>query len=68
MKKTEISTNRLMSIDALRGFDMFFIMGGAGLLAALATWFPCDFTQSLAEQMGHVEWDGLRYNRRDEIW
>ena len=24
---------RLMSLDALRGFDMLFIMGGAGMLA-----------------------------------
>ena len=53
---------RLASIDALRGFDMFFIMGGAGLLAALAQWFPCGFTEALAEQMDHVEWDGLRHH------
>ena len=52
-------TRRLLSLDALRGFDMFFIMGGAGLLAALATVLPCSFTQALAEQMGHVKWDGL---------
>lgn len=54
--------NRLMSIDALRGFDMLFIMGGAGLIAALAQWFPCGLTEALAEQMEHVEWDGLRHH------
>ena len=53
---------RLASIDALRGFDMLFIMGGAALLVALAEWFPCDFTQALAEQMEHVEWHGLRHH------
>ena len=53
---------RLMSIDALRGFDMLFIMGGAALLAALAEWFPCGFTQAIAEQMDHVEWHGLRHH------
>lgn len=57
-----MKTNRLTSIDALRGFDMLFIMGGAGLLASLAEWFPCDFTQALAEQMDHVEWNGLRHH------
>ena len=57
-----MKNERLMSIDALRGFDMLFIMGGAGLLAALATWFPCGFTQALAEQMDHVEWNGLRHH------
>ena len=53
---------RLLSIDALRGFDMLFIMGGAALLVALAEWFPCSFTQALAEQMDHVEWHGLRHH------
>ena len=41
---------------------MLFIMGGAGLLAALAQWMPCDLTETLAEQMSHVEWDGLRHH------
>lgn len=53
---------RLLSLDALRGFDMLFIMGGAGLIAALAKWMPCGFTEMLAEQMDHVEWDGLRHH------
>ena len=51
-----------MSIDALRGFDMLFIMGGAGLLIALAKWFPCGFTEALARQMEHVEWHGLTHH------
>ena len=41
---------------------MLFIMGGAGLLAALAQWMPCDLTEALARQMDHVEWDGLRHH------
>jgi len=53
---------RLASIDALRGFDMLFIMGGAGLITALAKWMPCGFTEVLAEQMEHVEWNGLRHH------
>ena len=57
-----MKNERLMSIDALRGFDMLFIMGGSGLIAALAQWFPCGFTEALAEQMDHVEWNGLRHH------
>lgn len=57
-----MESKRLQSLDALRGFDMFFIMGGAGLLAALAQWFPCGFTEELARQMGHVEWHGLTHH------
>lgn len=53
---------RLLSLDALRGFDMFFIMGGASLFVALATLFPSSFFQIAAEQMEHVEWDGLRHH------
>ncbi|MBP5770990.1 MAG: DUF5009 domain-containing protein [Bacteroidaceae bacterium] len=56
------NAGRLQSLDALRGFDMFFIMGGAGLLAALAVWFPCPFTEELARQMEHVEWNGLTHH------
>lgn len=58
----EQASKRLQSLDALRGFDMFFIMGGAALLAALAQWFPSPFTEGLAEQMDHVEWHGLRHH------
>ena len=53
---------RLMSLDALRGFDMLFIMGGAGMLAALAEWFPCGVTEAIANQMKHVEWHGLAHH------
>lgn len=54
---------RLESLDALRGFDMFFIMGGAGLIAAIANCFPeSSFWQTLATQMHHVEWEGLRHH------
>jgi predicted acyltransferase len=49
---------RLQSIDALRGFDMFWIIRGDSLFRAIATWlgFP-----ALALQMQHVEWDGFRF-------
>ena len=52
-------SRRLLSLDALRGFDMFFIMGGASLFVALTTLFPNSFFQAIGGQMDHVEWDGL---------
>ena len=52
---------RLQSLDALRGFDMFFIMGGGGLIVALATLFPTPFFQALAKQMTHVQWHGFHF-------
>lgn len=55
-------SRRLLSLDALRGFDMFFIMGGASLFVALATLFPNSFFQAIGGQMDHVEWDGLTHH------
>ena len=55
-------SRRLLSLDALRGFDMFFIMGGASLFVALATLFPNPFFQVIGDQMHHVKWDGLTHH------
>ena len=49
---------RLASLDALRGFDMLFIMGGDGLICALAAalGFP-EFRRSFE----HAAWHGLHF-------
>lgn len=52
---------RLYSLDALRGFDMFFIIGGAELIKALCTLFPSAFSLFLAGQMSHVDWHGFTF-------
>ena len=52
---------RLMSIDALRGFDMFFITGGAMLISALCAACGCG-DGWLAVQMKHVPWAGLAHH------
>ena len=49
---------RLASLDALRGFDMLFIMGGEELLCAIAS--ALGFT-GFAEAFGHAEWHGLHF-------
>lgn len=59
--KTE-NQNRLMSLDALRGFDMMFIMGLSGLIVAICHLIPTEFTQAIADSMGHVKWDGLHHH------
>ena len=54
---------RLESLDALRGFDMIFIMGGASLLAAIAALFPDSHVWNIIGlNMDHVEWEGLRHH------
>lgn len=51
-----------MSLDTLRGFDMFFIMGLSGLIVSLCALWPNVVTNEIAEQMGHVAWNGLQHH------
>ena len=55
---TKINT-RLQSLDALRGFDMFFIMGGDALFLCLGTLLPGSLFEKCGAQMLHVAWDGF---------
>jgi predicted acyltransferase len=52
---------RLHSLDALRGFDMFWIIGGGELFEAIARCFPNKGFQILAGQMEHVPWAGFHF-------
>ncbi len=51
---------RIMSIDALRGFDMFWIIGGWYIFRGLHEKFDNTTTQWLSQQMSHVKWEGFR--------
>ena len=50
---------RLLSIDALRGFDMMFIMGLSTFIALTCKLFPGGEDSWLYAQMFHAKWDGL---------
>ena len=52
--------DRLLSLDALRGFDMLWIIGGGSLLSVLAELTGADWLAALAGQMEHVDWQGFR--------
>jgi predicted acyltransferase len=54
-------SGRLMSIDALRGFDMFWIIGGDELGRALGAWSGTRAGQVVAEQLEHVPWEGFHF-------
>jgi predicted acyltransferase len=54
-------TERLKSIDALRGFDMFWIIGGDYLVRSLPQIVDCGITRELAQQMEHCEWAGFHF-------
>ncbi len=54
-------SQRLMSVDALRGFDMFWIIGADSLVYALNRMTKTRPTSFLANQLEHVEWAGFRF-------
>jgi len=49
-----------MSIDALRGFDMFWIIGGATIFRSLNEIFNHPATEWINRQLSHAEWEGFR--------
>ena len=51
---------RIMSIDALRGFDMFWIIGGWSIFRGLHEIFDNPTTQWINKQLSHVRWEGFR--------
>jgi len=65
------ATGRLVSIDALRGFDMFWIIGGDAFVRALShyAWAHWRWTHSVTwlspqvvdEQLEHVPWQGFHF-------
>ena len=57
-----MKNQRLLSLDALRGFDMFFIMGLSGLVVSVCKLFPGSVSEVITEQMKHVDWDGLAHH------
>jgi len=54
-------SGRVVSIDALRGFDMFWIIGGGALIARLVDVWPNRVTQAIEQQLHHVEWQGFHF-------
>lgn len=59
---TTASQGRLLSLDALRGFDMMFIMGVAGIIFSICALFPDGADSWLALQMKHVSWNGFHHH------
>jgi predicted acyltransferase len=55
------ATERLVSVDALRGFDMFWIVGASSLVYALQRMNSTPLTRFLAAQFEHADWEGFRF-------
>ena len=62
-QKNELTkkTERLMSLDALRGFDMFWIIGGGAIFEALAKFINWPVLHWWAGQLEHKHWEGFNF-------
>ncbi len=54
-------SKRLESLDALRGFDMFLIIGGTHLIASFIAAMKWESFGWLTDQFRHVPWHGLTF-------
>jgi predicted acyltransferase len=57
---------RLVSLDAFRGFIMFWIVGGSVLMRGLQALGHHPVIDSVIYQLNHTSWEGLRFY--DCIW
>jgi predicted acyltransferase len=62
-RRTDIpaASQRLVSLDALRGFDMFWIVGAEDIVHALRKIRPGTVVNFLSDQMQHKAWDGVAF-------
>lgn len=58
---TKKVSQRLKSLDALRGFDMFWITGGHAIIAAWAAASNSSVLDWAAGQLHHMPWNGFHF-------
>lgn len=56
-----VPSGRLVSLDALRGFDMFWIMSGEHIIHALARATGWPALVWMSSQLHHAEWNGCTF-------
>ena len=59
MEKQKVLPQRLYSLDALRGFDMFWIIGAEEIFHQMAKIKPSPFWETLSNQFTHPVWNGF---------
>ncbi|MEP7319672.1 MAG: DUF5009 domain-containing protein [Panacibacter sp.] len=58
---TTTAPQRLYSLDALRGFDMFWIMGAEEIVHAMSKATGSSFWQGFSNQLTHPDWNGFHF-------
>ena len=59
--KEIIPSQRLYSLDALRGFDMFWIMGAEDIFHELAKITQAPWLVAISNQLTHPDWNGFHF-------
>src|ERR1700748_2727236 len=59
--KTSLPQQRLYSLDALRGFDMFWIMGAEEIFHKLSDATGSSFWGAISLQFTHPDWNGFHF-------
>ena len=59
--ETQTASQRLVSLDVLRGFDMFWIIGAASLVAGLRQISDSGPIKFVADQLEHQDWEGVHF-------
>jgi predicted acyltransferase len=60
-QQKDLRSSRVLSIDALRGFDMFWIIGGGAVFESLMEVWKHPITGTIQTQLSHVEWEGFHF-------
>ncbi len=56
-----VAPQRLYSLDALRGFDMFWIMGAEDIVHGMAKVTGSPFWQGFGNELTHPAWNGFHF-------
>jgi len=54
-------SDRILSVDVLRGFDMLFLIGGNGVAIAITKLFGGRFQELFLPQFDHTDWAGFTF-------
>ncbi len=60
-EQKDLIGHRLASIDALRGFDMFWIIDGGAIFSSLVKVYSHPVTETIERQLEHVKWEGFHF-------